>query len=101
MIGKVGVETSPFLSRAREEGSGEARGSRATWWARRAAPPGGGTRPQASPGSTPGVVDFVSIDMDTTGNTPTVLGTREVCVSGSVGASFTIDVTVDEVAPGD
>src|SRR3990172_2785484 len=66
-----------------------------------AALPGGGTRTQASHGSTPGVVDFVSIDMDTPGNTPTVLGTREICVSQPLGAPFPIDVTVDEVDPTD
>ncbi|HEU4760482.1 MAG TPA: cohesin domain-containing protein, partial [Dehalococcoidia bacterium] len=62
---------------------------------------GRGAPARASHGSTPGVVDFVSIDMDTTGNTATVLGSRQACVSRSVGASFTIDITVDEVDPTD
>ena len=52
---------------------------------------------RAGHGSTPGQVDFVSIDMDTTGNTATSLGSRQECVSVPLANSFNIDVTVDEI----
>ncbi|MEX1195448.1 MAG: hypothetical protein WD904_09260 [Dehalococcoidia bacterium] len=56
----------------------------------------------ASHGSTPGVVDLVAIDTDPTGNSANgPLGPLDACREVAVGETFTIDVIVDEIDPGD
>ena len=39
--------------------------------------------------------DAMSIDMDTTGNTASSIGTRDECVSVAAGSTVTVDVTID------
>jgi len=41
--------------------------------------------------------DAMSIDMDTTGNTASSLGTRDECVSVAAGSTVTVDVTIDNI----
>ncbi|HET9477641.1 MAG TPA: cohesin domain-containing protein, partial [Dehalococcoidia bacterium] len=51
-------------------------------------------------GSTPGLVEFISMDVDPTAtpaNTRSSLGSREACGSVSPGEVFTVDLTLDEV----
>jgi hypothetical protein len=45
--------------------------------------------------------DYIGIDVDPTGNSPAVLGTRDDCISVSAGAQVPVDVTISQIAPAD
>jgi hypothetical protein len=49
--------------------------------------------------ATHGGAESIAVDMITTGNSSSGLGTRENCIQISAGSSFTIDVTVQGVPP--
>ncbi len=52
--------------------------------------------------ATPGQVDLVAIDLDSTGNSPTAVGTIEGCRNDLVdGNTFTLDVIVNAIDPAD
>jgi hypothetical protein len=51
---------------------------------------------------TPGQINTVAIDLDSTGNTPTSVSSVEFCRDGLIGGNtFTIDIVVDEIDPSD
>lgn len=58
--------------------------------------------PTTHAGSTPGQVDLVAIDTDPTGNQPNgLLGPVDSCREVAAGETFTVDVIVDSIDPGD
>lgn len=62
---------------------------------------GDGEPAEATHGSTPGQIDLVAIDTDTTGNGAKTISSIEDCVAANPGDTLDVDVIVDEVDPAD
>ncbi|MBI2914197.1 MAG: hypothetical protein HYY03_09810, partial [Chloroflexi bacterium] len=65
------------------------------------AAPGHRSGVQAKAALTAGMVGFVGIDMDSSGNTATSLGAIQTCNTVAVNATLDIDVVVDAIDPAD